>query len=239
MAHAVVLRTLLLAYEDCVASHESAAFLLKPPLLRAPSHGIVTRERGAWRGGPTSRVRIAPLAPHHVLSEGDTRSTTVARAFVDIARSASFREAVVVGDATLRLGWECAELQGVLDECATWADVGKARTALGFLDHRAESALESVSRAIMHEREVPPPELQVSIDAGAVHYRLDFFWRAQGVVSESEGLAKYDDIATLRAEKVRQERLERLGLRVVRWTFREMMVDTDETIARIRAALLR
>ena len=81
--------------------------------------------------------------------------------------------------------------------------------------------------------------LQMSIDAGSVHYRLDFFWLAQGVVSESEGLAKYDDIATLRAEKVRQERLERLGLRVVRWTFREMMVDTDETIARIRAALLR
>jgi hypothetical protein len=240
LAHAISLRTLLLSFGDCVASHESAAFLLDLPLLELPAYAIGTRERGAWRSGTSFRVRIAPLPAHHVATGQPERTTSVARAVIDIARSSSFRAAVVVGDAAVRDRCDLDTLSSVLDECATWADVGKARTALRFLDGRSESAFESVSRAIMHEREVPAPALQVEIDAGGrASYRLDFFWPDQGVVGEADGMTKYDDPQALRAEKVRQERLERLGLRVVRWTWREMLVDTDETIARIRCALRR
>jgi hypothetical protein len=131
-------------------------------------------------------------------------------------------------------------LLNCFDECAAWADVGKARRALGFLDGRSESALESVSRVIMHERDLPPPEPQVVIDAGgATPYRLDFYWEEQRVVGEADGMMKYDAPAALRAEKVRQELLERLGLTVVRWTWREMLVETDDTIARLRIAQSR
>jgi very-short-patch-repair endonuclease len=238
LAHAIALRTLLLSFEDCYASHESAAFLLDLPLLELPAYGIGTRERGAWRSGKTFRVRIAPLPAHHLAIGLGERSTAVARTVIDIARSSSFRAAVVVGDAAIRDRCDPATLGSVLDECATWADVGKARTALGFLDGRSESAFESVSRAILHEHQLPPPELQVEVDAGGrVRYRLDFFWKDRGVVGEADGLIKYNDPQILRAEKVRQERLERLGLTVVRWTWREMLVETDETIARIRCAL--
>jgi uncharacterized protein DUF559 len=240
LAHAVSLRTLMLSYDDCVASHESAAFMLDLPLLNLPSIAICTREQGAWRGGPTSRVRIAPLPVHHVTGTVGNRCTTAARTFVDIARSGSFQEAVVVGDATLRDRCKTSSLQSGLDECSSWADVGKARIALAFLDARSESPLESVSRAIMHERDLPSPELQFVIDAGgATPYRLDFYWKERKVVGEADGMVKYDDPDALRAEKVRQERLERLGLTIVRWTWREMLVDTDETIARLRYYLGR
>jgi hypothetical protein len=102
LAHAVALRTLLLTYDDCVASHESAAFLLDLPLLNIPSYAIGTRPRGAWRGGVASRVRIAHLPAHHLIEVRGAACTSVERTFVDIARSGSFREAVVVGDAVLR-----------------------------------------------------------------------------------------------------------------------------------------
>jgi hypothetical protein len=240
VAHSLRLRTLLLSYDDLAASHQSAALLLELPQLDLPKYAVATRSRGAWRGGVTSRVRIAPLPPHHLTLVGDARCTTEARTFVDIARSEPFRNAVVVGDAVLRDRCDQRTLRAVLAECATWADVGKARVALAFLDARSESAFESVSRAIMHEYELPPPEPQVvmAVDADT-SYRLDFFWAEQRVVGEADGMTKYDDIAILRAEKVRQERLERLGLRVVRWTWREMLVETDATIARLRHELNR
>jgi very-short-patch-repair endonuclease len=239
LAHLIMLRTLLLTYDDCVASHESAALLLGLPLLNLPPYAIGTRPRGAWRGGPTSRVRIARLPLHHLTVAQRERCTTVARTFVDIARSGSFREAVVVGDAVLRDNCSLADLIHVLEECSAWADLGKARVALRFLDARSESPLESVSRAIIYERELPPPEPQFVIDAGAATYRLDFYWKDERVVGEADGMSKYDDPEVLRAEKVRQERLERLGLTVVRWNWHEMLVDTDETIARLRHHLTR
>ncbi|HTW20416.1 MAG TPA: DUF559 domain-containing protein [Mycobacteriales bacterium] len=237
-AHRLALHALLLCFDDCVASHESAAVLFGLPLLGLPQYVVATRARGAWRGGPNARVRIAPLPPHHVVrTEADTRMTSMARTFVDVARTSAFRAAVVLGDGVLRTGLRTDGLEETLGECSSWADVGKARNALRFLDSRAESPLESASRAVMHERKLPAPELQVAIDTGPASYRVDFFWRRHGLIGEADGMAKYDDIATVRAEKLRQERLEQLGLRVVRWTWREMLADTDTTIARLRAAL--
>jgi very-short-patch-repair endonuclease len=238
LAHLIALRTLLLTHNECVASHESAALLLDLPLLNIPPHAIGTRERGAWRGGAKSRVRIAPLPARDVTVAHEERCTAVVRTVVDIARSSSFREAIVVGDAAIRDRCRLSTLLDVLEECAAWADVGKARVALGFLDRRSESPLESVSRAIIHERKLPPPEPQVVIDAGGrTPFRLDFYWEQQRVVGEADGMMKYDDPEVLKAEKVRKELLERLGLTVVRWNWREMLVDTDETIARLRRAL--
>jgi very-short-patch-repair endonuclease len=240
LAHLIALQSLLLSYGDCVASHESAAILHGLPVLNLPTYVIGTRPSGAWRGGETLRVRVAPLPADHVTVAAGQRCTTVARTVVDIARSESFRDAVVVGDAARRAGCDAALLRQVLDQCAGWADVGKARRALPFLDPRSESAFESASRAIIHERELPPPELQTEfVVSPGVTFRVDFFWRDQRVVGEADGLIKYDGPEVLRAEKVRQERLERLGLTVLRWTWREMLVDTDETIARIWGALVR
>jgi very-short-patch-repair endonuclease len=237
-AHEIRLRTLLLTHPDVVASYDSAARVGGFPLLRPAAYVSGTWERGAWRGGADIRIRVAPLPVHHCAIVLGMRSTTPARTFADIARSGSFRSAVVLGDAVVRSGCGVTTLGTVVDECAEWADVGKARLALRFLDGRSESPLESASRAIIHERRLPPPELQTEFDLGpAASYRVDFFWRAQRVVGEADGLGKYDSVDVLRAEKVRQERLERLGLTVVRWTWRDMLVDTDATIQRLRRAL--
>jgi hypothetical protein len=200
LAHSIALQALLLTFAECHASHESAADALDLPVLDLPPYAIATREQGGWRGGIASRVRIAPLPPHHVTTAQGLRCTTAARTAIDIARSGTFRQAVVVGDAVLRNHCDRTTLSTVLGECSAWADVGKARLVLGFLDARSESALESVSRVIIHERELPPPEPQVVINVGqATSYRLDFYWKKQRVVGEADGMLKYDEtIARLR-----------------------------------------
>jgi hypothetical protein len=237
--HELRLRTLLLTHPACVASHESAALMLGLPLLNLPTWAIATRERGAWRGGPTERVRIAPLPAHHVAAA--MRCTAVTRTVIDIARSSSLRDATVVGDAALRGACTLADLELTLDECSQWADVGKARRAISFLDGRSESALESVSRVVMHEHGLPAPALQTEFDItpGRGRYRVDFYWKDAQVVGEADGLLKYSDPTVLQAEKIRQERLEQLGIKVVRWTWREILVDTDATMRRLLGALRR
>ncbi|MGN6472687.1 MAG: DUF559 domain-containing protein, partial [Mycobacteriales bacterium] len=103
---------------------------------------------------------------------------------------------------------------------------------------RSESPLESLSRAVFAEHGLPTPELQVEFHPRpGLTYRADFYWPDHQVVGEADGMAKYDQRGALRAEKIRQEGLEDLGLRVVRWTWRDMQIDTERTISKLRRAL--
>ena len=243
LAHSLALQALQIAYPDAVASHESAVLRWGLPLLRMPAWPIVTRARGAWRGGDGGRVRVAPLPPHHVCAIAATGCTSLPRTVVDVARSLPFRDAVVVGDAALRRGCSVGELAAMLTDCAPWADLGGARRSIAFLDARAESPLESVSRAIFRERGLPAPELQYEITVDGEDFRVDFYWRRHRTIGEADGRSKYsldpdrrpDEVAWL--EKLREDKLRDAGYRFVRWTYGQMLGRTDETLARIERRL--
>jgi very-short-patch-repair endonuclease len=239
-AHLLQVQALLLAFEDCAASHESAAVALGLPVLDLPPYVVGTRPQGAWRSAPEFRVRIAPLPDDHLACVDAVRSTSHSRTVVDIARTSSLQAAFVVGDAALRSGTSRSELSRVLEDCAGWADVGKARRALPLLDGRSESALESVSRGVFVENDFPMPELQVVIQIDPITtFRLDFFWEEYGVAGEADGLQKYIEPEVLRAEKLRQELVERFGIKVVRWNYREIRFETTATLARISDTFTR
>lgn len=241
LAHRIRLDALLATYPDCVASHESAAVVHDLPVFELPSFAVATRARGAWRGGDERRIRIAPLPPEHVAQLGATLVTTMPRTVVDVARVASMRSAVVVGDAALRRGIPRPALLGMLEEVARWSEVGPARRAIDFLDDRAESPLESLSRVIMHEYGVPPPEPQYEIELDGVTYRVDFYWKERRLIGEADGKMKYAGVldpgvspeeVTWR-EKLREDALRDADYRFVRWTWGQMLGATDQTIARI------
>ena len=239
VAHRLRLDALLARYPGACASAHSAAVVHELPTFEMPSFAVAIRASGAWRGGEFSRLRIGPLPAHHVTNVGDVPVTSLARTVVDIARSSSRRSAVVTGDAALRRGLSRTELAGVLDECATWSDVGKARPAIGFMDPRAESALESLSRVVFDERDVPAPELQVEVTVSAIKYRVDFLWREARLIGEADGRAKYscDERRTpeqvVWAEKLREDALRDAGYRVVRWNYGQLLNDTDAVVERV------
>jgi hypothetical protein len=235
--HRLRISALLVAYKDCVASHESAAVLHGLPVLELPHHVIATRRRGAWRGGADLRIRIAPLPEGHLARVDGYPVTSLARTAVDVARTSSLRSALVTGDAALRRCGRTA-VQAALEDSSEWADLGRARLALARFDGRSESPLESLSRAVFVEHGLPTPELQVEFHPRVgLTYRADFYWPDHRVVGEADGMVKYDQPGALRAEKIRQEELEDLGLRVVRWTWRDMQVETERTINKLRRAL--
>jgi len=151
------------------------------------------------------------------------------------------RGAVVVGDAALRKGLSRPALLEVLDEASAWFDLGRAREIVDFLDARAESALESLSRVIFHEYDVPPPEPQYEVNLGRKTYRVDFYWKDFNTIGEADGKVKYTgELDSSRApeevlweEKLREDDLRDSGKKVVRWTYGQMLYRTDETVARI------
>jgi len=246
-AHRLKIDRLLLTYPECVASHESAALLDGLPTFQLPSYAIATRQWGAWRGGNDGRVRISPLPAHHVSTVDGLQATVTARTVVDLARSASMRGAVIVGDAAMRRGLPRPSLLQMLDEVGVWADLGRARKVVDFLDCRSESPLESLSRVIFKEYGVPPPEPQYEIEVAGRLYRVDFYWKQQRLIGEADGRVKYTgELDPTRSpgevlweEKLREDTLRDDDHGIVRWTYDQMLRQTDETVARIMRRLSR
>jgi hypothetical protein len=105
---------------------------------------------------------------------------------------------------------------------------------LPFLDPRSESPLESGSRAVMHVRQVPTPDVQVElVGASGRVYRVDFYWKAQRLIGEADGASKYADAAVLMEEKLREDDLREAGHNFVRWTYGQIFGQQDATVARI------
>ena len=223
----------VLSVPRSVASHGSAALLADLPTWRLPDAACHTVSplppSGDSRAGHLHRARIPP----EQVRPGLIPRTVVARTVADIAREHGLWDAVVAGDAALQRGCLTYEaLEDVVAGCVRWPGIRRARGLAVLLDGRSESPLESVSRLLVSRLGFPDPVLQAKIarPSGQVVARVDLFWDDVGLVGEVDGREKYridgdrvaDAQATLHEQRRRQERLEDLGLVVVRWGIEEI-----------------
>ncbi len=156
---------------------------------------------------------MADLPGEHVTALYGVPATTAARTVVDIARTATFMEGVVVADSALyERHTSRTELRRTISRCARWPGLEQARQVVEFANGLAESAFESCARVVFSDQGLPPPELQVHISGRdrTVIARVDFFWRRYGVIAEADGLLKYDSgegaIAELKRDRLRNLR---------------------------------
>ena len=165
----------------------------------------------------------ARLRPQDIVQIDDRPVTSPARTVVDVARHWPWRTSVPAIDAALFGGLtSLEEIADVLHFCAGWPGIGRAKRAVALSDGRAESPLESISRLVIPRLGFPRPEPQRWIldQYGRPIARCDFSWDELGVVGEADGRGKYGQADAYPLEKERQERLEDLGLVVVRWGWR-------------------
>ncbi|MBA3339024.1 MAG: type IV toxin-antitoxin system AbiEi family antitoxin domain-containing protein, partial [Geodermatophilaceae bacterium] len=242
------IRAALLATGNrAVASHGSAATLLGLSLLREtdPAWSVLTVQPGGrgHRDLPAIHVHRARLPPEHVTVAQGQPVTTVARTLVDLTRSLCLRDGLVAMDAALHADQvTLKELEAVLADCRGWPWIRRAAAALELADPAAESALESLSRLFFRAHDIPSPQTQIVLRSGDRFIaRTDFWWASSRVAGEADGLGKYAALADLHAEKLRQERIEALGIKVVRWTWDDIWRPSAAraTAARLRAALSR
>lgn len=230
-----------------VASHETAATMHALTLLneRQPDFVMLTRPPGSFRGyGRKIRLHAAELLPAHVTKVLGVPVTTVARTVVDIARSGVLREGVVVADAALRLRRTSKDtLNTVLEQCARWPGIDKARRVIAFSDGLSESPLESCARVTFEERGLEPPELQVVLETSGGDFRVDFYWPKYRTIAEADGLLKYRDRddASRRAiaQLNRDQLLRETGRDVVHFTWQQLFHDEDRVITWLSTSFTR
>src|SRR5205807_703561 len=126
-----------------------------------------------------------------------------------------------------------------LHACRRWPGRRLAQAAIDEADGRAESPLESISRFRLVRAGVPRPELQVERVESGLRYRFDFYWRAQRVVGEADGLTKYSSVELLRTEKRRELAIQDCGLEVVRWSWDEIWRTPQLVVHRVLRAFDR
>jgi len=193
------------------------------------------------RSYPAIRVLLRDVPDAQRAECSGVKLTSVALTVVDVSRRHRLRDALVVGDSALRAGLDSDELHTALAGQAGIPYVQRARDAVALMNGVRESPLESESYAFFVERELPLPECQIWIDSD----RVDFLWRDCRVVGEADGRVKYlADLGLDRGagdalwlEKGRENRIEDLGFRFVRWTYADLRRRPDELERRIRREL--
>lgn len=251
--HVLLVRAVLAARNDVgpvALSHTTAAVLLDLPAPRTALRAVhltvprTTAERSRRRGDV--RQHIAGLLPAEIVSIDGLPVTRPARTVADCLRLLDPFDAVPIADAALHSrSTSAAAVEELLERQARWPRVEVARATLALADGRRETPLESQSFVVLHRHRLPPPVPQVKIcdRRGRFVGRVDFAWLERGVVGEADGRAKYladgDPVTVFDAEKERQQRLEALGLVVVRWNARDLVGDPPPMVERLREALAR
>jgi len=220
------------------ASHESAARIHGLDLLNAPPEEFVTLTRppgSPTRRGPGLRLVAASLPASDVTRHHGLPVTTAARTVIDLARTLPFIDGVVVTDSALHLGIvKKAELAAMLDRCARWRGVDRARRVVEFGNGLAESVFESCARVIFDRNGLEPPELQVHMETAEGVYRVDFYWRKYWTIAEADGLRKYEETAKAIGQLRRDQLLRETGRHVVHFTWRELFYSEALLMERLR-----
>lgn len=233
--HAAALR----ADEDLVFSHHSALALWRLPWVgRWPTSIHVTQEI-ATGGRSNATFSRHTVGVPKVLERIDGLTVTmIERTVVDIARTSTFAQAVVVADAALRrtthpsesVPRSAATRETLFSEMETLPirhGTAKIRAVIDFADGKADRPGESLSRVNMRKAHLPAPQLQVKIrGASGREWIVDFYWPTCRLVGEFDGEAKYTDPVFLRGrtpqralmeEKEREDDIRAAGYGLTRW----------------------
>lgn len=221
-------------------SHEEAARLHGIELVEDDGTRRVTVARNrSGRQVEGWMVARADLRPDEVVSLERLRVTAAGRTVLDLARVLPLDRAVVAADSALRLSLvQLAQLVAVLGS-ATGSGAAKVRAVAGLLDPLSGSVLESLLRVLLITSGLPRPlsQYEVRNEFGRVIARVDLCWLAQRLVVEADGFAFHSDRAAYRRDRIRMNELERLGWRVVRVTWEDVLSRPRYVVALVRDCL--
>lgn len=226
-----------------MASGRTAAALYGWGLLVEPRRTIDVgvlhgRSRAGGRAVRAVQRRSAVSSLRVVLAGTDAlRMTTPVQTAFDCALELPLLEAVVVCDSALRardvtveelMTAAAAGLGGV-------RQAGRVRRVLELCDPESGSVLETVQRVRMLLAGLVGFSSQALVcDAPGRHLRVDFCFRAAGLVVEVDGARWHKDPAR---DQARDNALAALGWRVLRYTWTEVVHESTRVLAEIAAAV--
>lgn len=203
-----------------------------------PLQIAVSKQKDGRPGSLAKRITIED-DPFAVVD--GLRVTSFERTVFDCLRSMDFAHGLAIADSALReKKWDLEHLKEVVEgmphRCKGWA---AAMNTASFADPRAESGGESIARARMLLFGYEPPDLQVPLSSvvDGDSYRGDFGWHLSPnelLIGELDGHEKYTNakmtkgrsvVDVLTDERLRESRMSAPGVRIMRFSYKEMMDD--------------
>ncbi|MCU1577771.1 MAG: hypothetical protein JWP70_2475 [Leifsonia sp.] len=218
-----------------VLSHYSATRIWRLPIVnRWPREVHITAPPQSGR-----RTKNGVVVHRHELRDDEIVEldgmlvTSRLRTLVDVARIATFRDAVAALDSSLQQGLVTTEeLEAERRSIGVPGGESRARRAIEFASPLAALPGESFSRTLMHELGFPPPELQHEFSTpGGGRRFADFWWGNIRLVGEFDGRDKYTEPAFTQGltaeevmwqEKLRENELRDHDTRITRWTWGDL-----------------
>lgn len=208
-----------------VLSHRDVAQLWE---LRQSNSGFidvtVPSRNGRKRQGGIRLHRTARLRPDEVTVRHGIPVTTVARTLLDLADVLD-KQALkrVITEAEYTNQFDLAAINAVVQNNPGRSGA-KLMAAVGAAGDRTRSELEDRFLALLERRGVEPPQTGIWIEG----YELDFVWTRAGLVVELDGIAAHTTRSTFNADRLRDRRLWRAGLRTMRLT--SQALDDEEAV---------
>jgi Protein of unknown function (DUF559) len=227
--------------DDAVASHVTAARVhgIPRPSGSHPEHVTVARSLRR-RDRRDLRFHGRALRLGEVEIHDDVPVTAVARTLVDLAGSLERLPAVWAIDDALRRGL-CTRRELETASQSNLSRTGTVTARIAEADGRAESVLETAGRLALGDYGVPLPTPQYEIlDAtGAVLARLDGAYPEQRLGLEFDGRDHHERPKALLRDRRRQNRLDALGWRLLRFTWWDVVHDPASFAADVQRAIAR
>jgi very-short-patch-repair endonuclease len=240
---AELIATVLSAGRDGVATGSSALALhgIRGFDLLPPRVVIGRRPHALALSGVVETFRLRES--HCTLVDG-IPTATVARALFDLAGPASKRRLARAVDAALAARKVTVpQLLEVIDDLAERGRAGsrnlRAVIAEREVGYRAPATdLESLLLELVVAAGLPEPERQVSLTGhpGWIGV-VDFAWRVQRVIVETDGAAFHDSMTDRENDERRDRALEATGWTVLRFNWNDLTKRPTSVIATIRRAL--
>ena len=221
---------------SAIALHELPTIGDPPPV---PS---VIRPRPGRSGSNRTvhgRTRFTPVPDRWLGTIGDIPIIGAAFAAVDLGRRADRLTSLVLADAVAARHGGREQLAGALGDIDGWSGERHAAWAVRHCDVDVESPLESAGRLAFITAGLPPSRSNEWVGEYVPELRLDHYWPEYRVGAEADGLTKYahNPALAIRNEKDREWRIQRLGIRVIRYGWRVAVGSPDALAGQVRELL--
>ncbi len=104
---------------------------------------------------------------------------------------------------------------------------------MGWGPEPTRSHLERAFLKLVRDAGLPSPEVNVRIGP----YVVDFLWRDERLVVETDGYAHHSDRTSFETDRRRDRELSSRGLTVLRFTYRDVIEEPVDVVASLRARL--
>ncbi|MFZ0042435.1 MAG: DUF559 domain-containing protein [Solirubrobacteraceae bacterium] len=214
-----------------VLSHHSAGRLygLLPSARSRIAVTVPRRGNGSRPGLHIHRSRT--LTPADITTVDGIPCTNVARTLLDLAAVEPRRRLErAVNQAEVLRVFDGFAIKNQLERHPRSGAAAKLRAVLDdYRDGEAptESDLEDRFVALCQERGLPAPERQVHVmlDDGEPPIKVDFLWRDQRLILETDGRGFHQTRQAFESDRRRDQRLTLAGWRVVRVSDRQLRDD--------------